>query len=104
MAAPTSYEEALRRASAAQRRMNEIYAHHELAEAAHRAHLDHMLRRYWWEIWKPTSPVIPLLPFDKAVEIRVINDPAHKIAASDVIWFLNWARSLAHTHQDQLRK
>ena len=73
------------------------YARREIAkirEAAHRSHQRNQIRQHWWQFWR--SPDLPLtIPFEKAVDRRVANDPDYKGAIADNQWFIQYATMYA---------
>ncbi len=91
---PRNYEEARELADKARDLAYERRDRARLLESAHRSHQRAGLREYWWQFWRPTT--LPLsIPFDKAVDRRVANDPEYNGAIKDNQWYIQYATMYA---------
>lgn len=103
-AVPRNHAEALKLADEARDLANARRERARMLESAHRAHQRKHLRMRWWQFWRPAGSPLTI-PFDKAVDRRVANDPEYKGAVSDNKFYLQY--SIAYAQREilaELRK
>lgn len=96
---PTSYEAAKEQAEAARRRA--IARRNAIAdrERMHRQYLRSLLRKHWWQLWKPIDYERLHFPFDVMVDRDAASDTLYRMHIGDVQWFLAWASMYAQGEQ-----